>query len=139
MKKADIIARLETLGFDKNEYWAIAGTAMVLHGLRAETHDIDLGCTAKLADELQKKYPTTVLADGTRKIVPGPDVEIFEDWLYDKVVYVDSLPVISPAGLRTMKKTLNREKDQADIQKLEAYINARRKTAPCETAGIDEE
>jgi len=124
MKKADIIARLEGLGFDKNEYWAIAGTAMVLYGLREETHDIDLGCTAKLADELQKRYPTTILDDGTRKIVPGSDVEIFEDWLYDKVVRVDDIPVISLPGLLTLKKTLNREKDQPDIQKIEAYISA---------------
>ncbi len=139
MKKADIIRRLEALGFDKNEYWAITGTAMVLYGLRAETHDIDLGCTAKLADELQERYPTTILPDGTRKIVPVPDVEIFEDWLYDKVVRVDGFPVISPAGLLAMKKALNREKDQADIRKIEAYISARQVTALCGRSGIDEE
>ncbi len=126
MRKEDIIHRLESLGFDKSEYWAITGTAMVLYGLRAETHDVDLGCTAKLADELRKKYPTTVLADGTRKIIIPPDIEIFEAWLYDRVVYVDGLPVISPEGLLEMKKALNREKDQADIRKLEAYINAGR-------------
>jgi len=126
MKKADIIARLNDLGFDKNEYWALAGTAMALYGLREETHDIDLGCSAKLADELQKRYPTTVLADGTRKIIISPDIEIFEAWLYDKVVRVDDIPVISLPGLLTLKKTLNREKDQADIQKIEAYINAQK-------------
>ncbi len=139
MKKEDIIRRLKSLGLDKNEYWAIAGTAMILYGLRAETHDIDLGCTAQLADELQKKYPTTVLADGTRKIIIPPDIEIFEAWLYDKVVYVDGFPVISPEGLLEMKKTLNREKDQADIQKIEAYISARQRTALCENTGLDEE
>lgn len=123
MKKADIIARLESLGFDKSEYWAVAGTAMVLYALRGETHDIDLGCSTKLADELQKRYPTAVLADGRRKIVIPPDMEIFEGWLYDKVVRVDDIPVISLAGLLTMKKTLNREKDQADIRRIEAYIS----------------
>ncbi len=139
MKKADIVTRLEALGFDRNEYWAVAGTAMVLYGLRAETHDVDLGCAARLADELQKQYPTTVLADGTRKIIIPPDIEIFEAWLYDRVVYVDGFPVISPEGLLEMKKTLNREKDQADIQKIEAYISARQRTALREKSGLDEE
>ena len=43
MRKAEIIDRLNALDFDKADYWVITGSAMVLYGLREQTHDIDLG------------------------------------------------------------------------------------------------
>lgn len=45
MKSKEIIKRLEELNFNKDGYWVVAGSAMVLHGFNSETSDIDLGCT----------------------------------------------------------------------------------------------
>ena len=53
MTKEDLLRRLEELGFDRKEYWVVSGGAMVLYGLREKTHDLDLGCTAALADRLE--------------------------------------------------------------------------------------
>lgn len=126
MRKEDVIRRLETLPFDKREYWVITGGAMVLYGIRKETHDIDLGCTTKLADELEQKgFPVSVLHDGSRKILYGQDIEIFEAWLYDKVQTLDGIPVISVQGLVEMKTQLGREKDLRDIQLIEAFLAAK--------------
>ena len=83
MNKTEIIRKLNELEFDKEDYWLITGGAMVIRGIREETHDIDLGCTGKLADALEAKgYPVQHTADGKRKFVISPDVEIFEEWLY---------------------------------------------------------
>lgn len=120
MNKNDIINRLENVNFDKTGYWVLAGSAMVLHGVRLETHDIDLGCTKEVADELEKQgYPTVVMSDGTRRITYAEDVEIFEDWIFDKVVFVEGIPVISLEGLLEMKRNLGREKDLRDIRLIE--------------------
>ena len=90
---------------------------MVLYGLRKQTSDIDLGCTSELADFLQEKgFPTKQLPDGTRKIVVAEDVEIFENWLEDRVERFEGVPVISIQGLIWMKRALGREKDFRDIQ-----------------------
>ena len=90
---------------------------MVLYGLREQTSDIDLGCTSELADFLQEKgFPTEQLPDGTRKIVVAEDVEIFENWLEDRVERFEGVPVISIQGLICMKQALGREKDFRDIQ-----------------------
>lgn len=90
---------------------------MVLYGLREQTSDIDLGCTSELADYLQEKgFPTKQLPDGTRKIVVAEDVEIFENWLEDRVERFEGVPVISIQGLIWMKRALGREKDFRDIQ-----------------------
>jgi len=116
MNKDDIITRLKVLDFDPKEYWVITGSAMVLQGVKTETSDIDLGCTRSLADSLEKSgYRTIYLEDGTRKIVIDADVEIFEDWLYDKVEIIDDIPVMSLRGIIEMKSSLGREKDYADI------------------------
>lgn len=117
LDKKKIVARLHELHLDPAQYWILTGGAMVMYGLRAETSDIDLGCTAALADFLQEKgFPVERMPDGTRKIVLAEDVEVFENWLEDCVVRVDHLPVISVRGLIAMKKTLGREKDLRDIQ-----------------------
>lgn len=123
MNKSDIICRLEKINFDKIGYWVLAGSAMVLHGIRPETHDIDLGCSKALADELEMRgYPSKVMPDGTRRIAYAEDVEIFEEWIFDKVILVDGIPVISLDGLLEMKQSLGREKDLRDIALIEEFL-----------------
>ncbi len=117
LDKEKLIARLKELPLDDGQYWLITGGAMVLYGLREQTSDIDLGCTSELADFLQEKgFPTEQLPDGTRKIVVAEDVEIFENWLEDRVERFEGVPVISIQGLICMKQALGREKDFRDIQ-----------------------
>ena len=117
LDKKQIIARLEELHLDDTKYWLITGGAMVLYGLREQTSDIDLGCTSNLANLLQQEgFPVERMPDGTRKIVVAEDVEIFENWLEDKVERFEGVPVISIRGLIEMKRALGREKDFRDIQ-----------------------
>ena len=124
MTKRDIEQKLLTLKLPESEYWVITGGAMVLYGIREQTHDIDLGCTKQLADRLEAAgFRTERLPDGTRKIQIGGDVELFEDWLYDRVESVDGFPVISLKGLVLMKESLGREKDLRDIALIKEYAN----------------
>jgi hypothetical protein len=126
MNRFELLNLLESLKFDSNEYWLITGAAMVFYGFRKETGDLDLGCTSKLADELEAKgHPVEIMPDGTRKICPVLDVEIFENWLYDQVEIIDSIPVISVKGLIAMKKSIGREKDIKDIQLIESCLDNR--------------
>ena len=123
MERENIISRLLELNFPPNEYWLITGGAMVLCGIKDSTNDIDLGCSKSLADMLEKKgYQTILLKDGTRRISVADDIELFEDWLYDKVEIQCGIPVISLKGLLEMKKRLGREKDFADIKLIEERL-----------------
>ncbi len=117
MKKDEIIKRLRELPYDPAGYWVITGGAMVLYGFRDETGDIDLGCTKELADRLEKDgLLTDRYEDGRREFHIGEEIEIFEDWLCDKVGSVEGVPVISVRGLIEMKRSLGREKDLRDIE-----------------------
>lgn len=96
---------------------------MVMHGLREDTRDIDLGCTKSLADELERRgCRVELLEDSTRKIRLENDVELFENWLFDDILVLDDIPVISLKGLLEMKKALGREKDARDIKLIEELM-----------------
>lgn len=126
MNRAELIERVKALPFPKEDYWVITGGAMVLYGLREQTHDIDLGCTARLADELEQQgAEVSIGKDGTRKLVLDGDVEIMENWLYDRVETVEDIPVISLKGLKEMKLSLGREKDLRDVALIDAYLASR--------------
>lgn len=126
MKAEDIRRRLAELALDTNEYRINAGGAMVLHGLREETHDLDIWCTKKLGDTLAQRCDVQVLPDGTRRFVPAPDVEIYENMFPGETVFLNGIPVAPLEDLLALKRQLNREKDQRDIAVLEAAIAARR-------------
>ena len=134
MKAEDIRRRLAELNLDTNEYRINAGGAMVLYGLREETHDLDIWCTKKLGDALAQRCDVQVLPDGTRRFVPAPDVEIFEkpdvesyeNMLPGETVFFNGIPVAPLEDVLALKRRLNREKDQRDIAVLEAAIAARR-------------
>ena len=126
MKAEDIRRRLAELALDTNEYRINAGGAMVLHGLREETHDLDIWCTKKLGDTLAQRCDVQVLPDGTRRFVPAPDVEIYENMLPGETVFLNGIPVAPLEDVLALKRQLNREKDQRDIAVLEAAIAARR-------------
>lgn len=126
MKAEDIRRRLAELALDTNEYRINAGGAMVLHGLREETHDLDIWCTKKLGDALAQRCDVQVLPDGTRRFVPAPDVEIYENILPGETVFLNGIPVAPLEDVLALKRQLNREKDRRDIAVLEAAIAARR-------------
>lgn len=122
MNKQDIINRLKEFPYSKDEYWVITGSAMVLYGIRELTHDIDMGCSSKMADQLEKDgYIPTITESGNRKFVVGDDIEIFENWKYGSVERIDGVPVLSLDGLIEMKKSLGREKDYRDIALIEEF------------------
>ena len=123
MKRDELIQRMDELPFLRDGCWLLAGGAMVLYGLREETADIDLGCSKELADRLEQSgIETTCMPAGTRRISYAPDVELFENWLYDGMAEVEGIPVITLVGLIEMKRALGREKDWHDIRLIEAYL-----------------
>ena len=127
MKKEEILRTLESFPYDKSEYWLITGAAMVLFGMREETGDIDLGCTEKMADELEKGgflYRRT--ENGKRWFRYSEAIEIFEEWKTGPLVSCEDLQLLSPEGLIAMKEELGREKDLRDIALIREWLSERK-------------
>ena len=119
--KRSLLQRLKELPFPQKDYWVVAGGAMVLHGFRPQTNDIDLGCSTLLADKLEHQgCRVSHCDDGTRKILYSENIEIYENWIEGTVEMISGVPVVCVEGLIQMKKKLGREKDLADIALIEA-------------------
>ena len=104
MNREEIIEKLRGLPYDPSQYWVVAGGAMALYGIRAETRDIDLGCTSEMADALERDgYLVGASDEGNRRFLIGGDIEVSENWLYGGVTTVDGFGVISIEGLIAMK------------------------------------
>lgn len=126
MDRREILEKLREFPYGRGEYWVITGGAMVLYGIREQTHDVDLGCTRAMADHLEADgFVPSRTADGKRKFRYGDDVEIFEDWLRGTVETVEGFPVISIGGLIQMKEELGREKDRRDLALIREYLEKR--------------
>ena len=123
MKKQDIVEKMRRLALPKDMYWLTAGSGIVVHGLREETGDIDLGCTSQLAEILiQQGANWQYLADGTRRICISEDIEAFENWFVDEIIQLDGLSVASLPSIRKQKIALNRKKDEADIRLIDEFL-----------------
>ena len=124
MYKAEILEQLDRFPYDRHEYWVLTGAAMVLYGIRSQTADIDLGCTAQMADQLEAAgYLYKRTSDGKRWFRYGPSLEIFEDWLADGTVIRDGFRLISLPGLLKIKQELGREKDLKDIALIRQFMD----------------
>lgn len=124
MDKQGILNCLSEFPYDRNEYWVVAGGAMVLYGIREQTADIDLGCSKRLADHLEADgWLLRRTDDGKRWFKYGDHIEIFEEWIRDTVETVCGFRVVSIQGLIEMKQDLGRDKDKKDIAFIKAYLN----------------
>lgn len=126
MNKQEIINMLDEFPYSRAEYWIITGSAMVIYGIREQTHDIDMGCTSKMADQLEADgYTFSLTESGNRKFEIGEYIEVFENWIKDKTDMVDNVPVISIKGLIMMKQELGRDKDKKDIALIKEYMSTK--------------
>ena len=123
MNRQEILDQLKAFPYDRNEYWVITGSAMVIYGIREQAGDIDLGCSTKMADLLESDgYLFGRTKDGNRWFKVGKSIEIYESWLFDSVIEIDGFQVISLDGLIEMKKNIGRVKDFRDVELIEAFL-----------------
>ena len=124
LNRDDIIKKMSAFGYDKSRYWISTGAALVLHGVRESTRDIDVGCEPDVAQALIrsgcKAFP---FPDGGVKISFDEDIEVYENWSRGDVVMIDSLPVLTLDSIIAIKRILGREKDFADIELIEKFLS----------------
>ena len=124
-RKETIKESVSALQLKSGDYCVITGTALVMHGIKEETKDIDISCTREAFQTLAAHgYPIKQGAFA-RKVIYSDDVEIFEDWHAGDIIMIDGLPVASLESVIFMKKQLGREKDLMDIAKIEAHLAQR--------------
>jgi hypothetical protein len=121
--KEDIIKIIKDLDLPIKKYWITSGAALVIHGVKENTADIDLGCTTNLWNHfLQKGYTYRVEKDNSRIMIIKDSVEIIKDWFVDEIEFINGLPIGSLASIKTQKSKLGLEKDIKDIMLIDEFI-----------------
>ena len=72
MDRQEILNRLMAFPYDRDEYWVITGSAMVMYGIKEHAGDIDLGCSVKMADLLENVYIVIFSPEDLSMIKNGP-------------------------------------------------------------------
>lgn len=121
-RKETIKESVSALPLKPGDYCVITGTALVMHGIKEETKDIDISCIKEAFHTLVVQgYPIKQGAFA-RKVIYSDDVEIFEDWHVGDIIMIEGVPVASLESVIVMKRQLGREKDWIDIAKIEAHL-----------------
>ena len=118
MIKSEITESIKNIFSDisKDGFWIITGAAMVMHGIKTQTSDIDIGCTREVFQELINKgysvikeegYPDRIQIDGC--------VEVLKEVKISKIEKIEGIPVASIADIVKFKKRLDRKKDRKDL------------------------
>lgn len=121
--REDIIQTIKSMNLPSQEYWITSGAALVIHGVKETTRDIDLGCTSILIDKFIKEGCKYRLVEDNSRIVEVTDkIELLENWCVDEILIIESLPVASLESIKKQKSQLGREKDLSDIKLIDDYI-----------------
>ena len=125
MNKKELLKKLEEYNLDKDKYMLLAGSSMVLRGLKKETSDIDIAVTKDYYDYLLNNYECEfeVENDSGCKIYQIDKILSFgTDHFNEDKEYILDIPCQKLEDILVLKKTLNRKKDQKDIKKIELAI-----------------
>ena len=130
MKKDEFIKIIEELNIPKDSYFILSGGSLLLHDLKEETEDIDIGITEMWFEKLKQKYkpiyerqvfdskyPLYQLTEMI-EVTVIPEKE-FKQFKKDMVL---EYPTETIEDILAFKKKRNLLKDQKDIQRLQEYI-----------------
>ena len=124
MNKKELLGLANTLNLPKEEYCIISGGALLLHGLREQTNDLDIDITQKGMDTLKENFSVELINESKKHYKVTNSIECFlVDKLDSDIKYIDNYPCESLISIYNSKKRLNREKDQKDILAIEKFLN----------------
>lgn len=124
MNKKELLGLAKTLNLPKEEYCIISGGALVIHGLREQTNDLDIDITKKGFELLKAKYTLELIREDIKQYKVTDQIECFlVDKLESDIQYIDNYPYESLISIYNFKKRVNRDKDQADILAIEKVLN----------------
>ena len=119
MNKEEFVARLEEIGWPKEEYIILSGGSLLMRGLREETADLDLTVTKRLAKEINLY---DLPQDEKGYYTPHKNVQTMDDFDRFEFDVVDGYQCETLESILEFKRRKMRPKDLKDIEKIEAVL-----------------
>ena len=120
MNKEEFVEGLEALGWPRDQFVILSGGSLLMRGIREQTQDYDLAMSKDLAKKIG-------LHDAPKNesglYMPFEGAEISDEW-FDEVEFdeVDGYQCESLESILAYKRKMMRQKDLADIEKIEKYL-----------------
>lgn len=122
LEKNDIVTALMDLNLPPSEYWIIMGAALVLHGVRKVTSDIDLAVSDDLFDRfLNSGHAPLVSRSGRSKVIIAAAITGYKDWTPSSWIIKQGVQLAALESIVEEKKALSRKKDLRDIEAIRRY------------------
>lgn len=122
MNKKELLELIESLNIDKNEFWILSSSALVLRGIYPDAGDLDIGVSEEGLRQLKEKFDLKQKANGW--YIVNDKVECVLD--KKDVEKVGEYNLESINRYYSYLKSSNREKDKARIPLVESYIKNRK-------------
>ena len=123
MNKVEIIKIMKDYNFDINEYAIISSAAMVLHGIKKSTKDIDIYVSPNYYEYLLKKYNCKYerINKGTKIYYIDDVINFGINYKPNKIELINGLAISSIEDIVLLKESLKREKDIKDIKLIKEF------------------
>ncbi len=121
MNKEELVELIESLKIDKNEFWILSSSALVIRGIYPDAGDLDIAVTAKGLEQLKQNYELTQKENGWYIVNEKVECVLDEkdDWKIEK--YGEYL-LESITKYHKYLIESDREKDKRRIPIVEAYM-----------------
>ena len=121
MNKKELIELINTLKINKEEYWILSSSALVLRDIYPDAGDLDIAVTEKGLEELKNNYNLKQKENGWYIVNDKIEcvVDTKEEWKIEKV---GNFNLESIEKYYKFLKESEREKDKARIPLVEEYM-----------------
>ena len=121
MNKEELLKLINSLKIDKEEFWILSSSALVIRGIYPDAGDLDIAVTKKGLEELKNNYNLFQKDNGWYTVTDKIEcvVDTKEDW---KIERYDIYNLESIQKYYKFLLSSSREKDKAGIPLIEEYI-----------------
>lgn len=126
MNKEEVLKKLKEYNLDHNNFIIIGSASLVLKGIKETCHDIDIAVTNEYNNFLLKHFKCNFEKENDgHKVYIIDNIINFSTHYYNefKGEKIEGYLVQTPSEVLTLKRKLNREKDQNDIKLILNYLN----------------
>ena len=125
LNKEQVIKVMKESGLPLEEVSFGFGGALVMHGIREYTHDIDVQCTKEYFDKLlEQGYEISFIFEGTRVIAYNEYIDLHdEEPNLERTECIERLNCDTLEEIIRRKTLMGREKDLKDVETIKKALN----------------
>ena len=131
MNKEELLELINGLKIDRNEFWLLSSSALLMRGIYPDAGDLDIAVTDKGLEELKRNYNLVPKPENDDWYIVCDRVECVCDGAIENLEYkpelVDGYLCQNIHEYLNYLKNSEREKDKLRIPIVNEYISSRKK------------